>query len=60
MDKESSKAFATCENDVITCTNEQSIEIDPQAFQVAQGKKIEATTAMADHLFLGDAVTNLN
>ena len=55
IDKESSKALATCENDVITCTNEQAIEIEPQAFQVAQEKKIEA-----DHVFVGDAVTNLN
>jgi len=44
----------------MTCTNEQSIEIDPHAFQVAQEKKIEATTATADYVFVGDAVTNLN
>ena len=39
--------------------NERSIEIDPQAFQAAREKKIEAMTS-TDHVFVGDAVTNLN
>ena len=50
----------TCENGVVTRVKEQSIEIDPQVFQVVQEKPTEAKTATANHVFVGDDATIMN
>ena len=58
--EESSKISDICENNEVTRTKEQSVETDPQVFEVVQEKQIEAKTATARHVFIGDDATITN
>ena len=44
----------------MTHVKEQSIEVDPQVFQVVQEKQIGVETAVADHVFFSEDATIAN
>ena len=44
----------TCGNDEVARVNVQSLEVDPQIFQVVREKQIKVETATAHHAFFGE------
>ena len=49
-----------CGNDEVARVNVQSVEVDPQVFEVVREKQIKAETATVHHVFLGEDATVSN
>ena len=58
--EESLQVSDFCGNDEVARVNVQSVEVDPQVFQVVREKQIKAETATVHHVFLGEDATVSN
>ena len=58
--EESLQVSDFCGNDEVARVNVQSVEVDPQVFQVVREKQIKVETATVHHVFLGEDATVSN
>ena len=58
--EESLQVSVFCGNDEVARVNVQSVEVDPQVFQVVREKQIKVETATVHHVFLGEDATVSN
>ena len=58
--EESLQVSDSCGNDKVARVNVQSVEVDPQVFQVVREKQIKVETATAYHVFSGEDATVSN
>ena len=58
--EESLQVSDSCGDDEVARVNAQSVEVDPQVFQVVREKQIKVETATAHHVFFGEDATVSN
>ena len=58
--EESLQVSDSCGDDEVARVNAQSVEVDPQVFQVVREKQIKVETATAHHVFSGEDATVSN